>query len=272
MSDELAYPLLRNPLAQTLAAGGLGVALIVQKVHSVDIALAAKACGCDAISVDLEHSVIPEAAAAQICVTALHAGVTPLVRIPSHEGHYANRLLDAGALGIIAPHVDNAEQARAIVRACKFAPAGERSAAGNWPHVGYRPRDPVALRAAFNAATTVVVMLESPEAVERADEIAAVPGVDIVHVGTVDLCDALGRPGDYRHPEVMACHERVIRACQRHGKVAGAGGLAHTPDLVRQVLQLGARFLTAGVEWDLMLSGVRQRVDNVRQCHLPSPH
>ena len=265
MTATPAYPLLRNPLAETLAAGGVGVALIVQKMQGVDIALAAKSCGCDAISIDLEHSVIPEAAAAQICVTALYAGVTPLVRIPSHEGHYANRLLDAGALGIIAPHVANAQEARAVVRACKFAPEGDRSAAGNWPHVVYRPGEPVALRAAFNAATTVVVMLESPEAVERADEIAAVPGVDIVHVGTVDLCDALGRPGDYGHPEVMACHEQVIRACQRHGKVAGAGGLAHTPALVRQVLEMGARFVTAGVEWDLMMAGVRQRVDGIRQ-------
>ena len=259
------YPLLRNPLAETLAAGRLGVALIVQKVHSVDIALAAKTCGCDALSVDLEHSVIPEAAAAQICVTALHAGVTPLVRVPSLDGHYANRLLDAGALGIIAPHVGSAEEARAVVRACKFAPQGQRSSAGNWPHVAYRPGEPRALREAFNAATTVVVMLESPEAIERADEIAAVPGVDILHIGTVDLCDALGRPADYGHPQVMACHERVIRACQRHGKVAGAGGLAHTPALVRQVVNMGARFVTAGVEWDLMMAGVRQRVAGVRE-------
>lgn len=259
------FPLLRNPLAETLARGGLGVALIVQKVHSVDIALAASACGCDAISVDLEHSVIPEAAAAQIFVTALHAGVTPLVRVPSLDGHYANRLLDAGALGVIAPHVGSAEEARAVVEACKFAPQGERSAAGNWPHVNYRPgSDPRALREAFNAATTVVVMLESPEAIERADEIAAVPGVDILHIGTVDLCDALGRPADYGHPEVMACHERVIRACQRHGKVAGAGGLAHTPALVRQVVDQGARFITAGVEWDLMMAGIRQRVGGLR--------
>jgi 2-keto-3-deoxy-L-rhamnonate aldolase RhmA len=63
----------------------------------------------------------------------------------------------------------------------------------------------------------------------------------------------------------MGCHERVIRACQRHGKVAGAGGLAHTPALVRQVLELGARFVTAGGEWDLMMAGVRQRVDGIRQ-------
>ena len=266
MSDQARFPLLRNPLAQTLAAGGLGVALIVQKIQSVDMALAARACGCDALSIDLEHSVIPESAAAQICVTALHAGVTPLVRVPSLDGHYANRLLDAGALGVIAPHVGSAEAAKSVVAACKFAPLGERSAAGNWPHVNYRPgHDARALRAAFNAATTVVVMLESPEAIERADEIAAVPGVDILHVGTVDLCDALGRPAEYAHPEVMACHERVIRACQRHGKVAGAGGLAHTPALVRQVVEMGARFVTAGVEWDLMMAGVRQRVGSLRQ-------
>jgi len=263
--SERTYPLLRNRLAETLAGGGLGVALIVQKVQCVDIALAAQACGCDAISIDLEHSVISEAAAAQICVTALYAGITPLVRVPSLDGHYANRLLDAGALGVIAPHVSCAEEARAVVRACKFAPEGERSAAGNWPHVGYRPGEPQALRRAFNAATTVVVMLESPEAVARAEEIAAVPGVDIVHVGSVDLCDALGRPGDYGHPEVMACHERVIRACQRHGKIAGAGGLAHTPALVRQVVQMGARFVTAGVEWDLLMAGVRQRVAGLRE-------
>jgi 2-keto-3-deoxy-L-rhamnonate aldolase RhmA len=263
-----SYPLLRNRLAQTLAAGGLGVALIVQKVHSADIALAAQSCGCDALSVDLEHSVIPESAAAQICVAALQAGLTPLVRVPSLDGHYANRLLDAGALGIIAPHVGSAEEAQAVVRACKFPPQGERSAAGNWPHVGYRPGEPLALRAAFNAATTVVVMLESPQAVERADEIAAVPGVDILHIGTVDLCDALGRPAQYGHPEVMACYERVIRACRRHGKVAGAGGLAHTAALVQQVISQGVRFVTAGVEWDLMMAGVRQRVGSLRDLRL----
>ena len=131
-------PVLRNPLAETLAAGRLGVALLVQKVHSVDIALAARTCGFDALSVDLEHSVIPEAAAAQICITAMQVGVTPLVRVPSHAAHHANRLLDAGACGIVAPHVNTAEEARAIVQACRFAPQGQRSVAGNWPHLGYR--------------------------------------------------------------------------------------------------------------------------------------
>lgn len=258
--------LLRNPLAETLAAGRLGLALIVQKSTTVDVAVAAQSCGFDALSVDLEHSVISEADAAQICVTAMLAGVTPLVRLPNHQANVANRLLDAGALGVIAPHVESAQEARAIVAACKFSPQGTRSVSYHWPHLGYRTQhDARAVSAAFNATTTVVVMLESPQAVERADEIAAVPGVDIVHVGSVDLADALGIPGQLDDPRLMACYERVIEACRRHGKIAGIGGVGGRRDVAQRVVSLGARFLTAGIDWDLMLLAARQRVQSLRQ-------
>lgn len=262
MSDPV---LLRNPLAERLAAGRLGLALIVQKSATVDIAVAARSCGFDALSVDLEHSVIPESDAAQICVTAMLAGVTPLVRLPSHAPDVANRMLDAGALGVIAPHVESAEEARAIVAACRYAPLGRRSVTYHWPHLGYRTdHDPVAVAAAFNAAQTIVVMLESPQAVERADEIAAVPGVDVVHVGSVDLADAMGLPGRLDDPRMLASHERVIAACLRHGKVAGIGGVGGRRDLAARVVGMGARFLTAGIDWDLMLSAARQRVQSLR--------
>jgi 2-keto-3-deoxy-L-rhamnonate aldolase RhmA len=258
-------PRLRNPLAETLAAGRLGLALIVQKTASADIAVAAPGCGFDALSIDLEHSVIAEAAVAQICLTALHTGVTPLVRVPAHDTQCANRMLDAGALGIIAPHVETADDARAIVAACKFAPRGTRSATYTWPHFGYQSHEPAAARAALDAATTVVVMLETPQAIERADEIAAVPGVDIVHVGSVDLCDALGIPGRVDDPRVTACFERVIAACRTHGKVAGIGGVAGSPAVAKRVVAMGARFITAGIDWDLMLGAARQRVQALRQ-------
>lgn len=259
-------PLIRNPLAETLAAGRIGLALIVQKATCVDIAIAAQSCGFDALSIDLEHSVISEADAAQICVTALRSGVAPLVRLPNHEAHVANRLLDAGALGVIAPHVESAEQAKAIVAACKFSPQGRRSVSYHWPHLGYRTDyDAQAVRAAFNAATTVAVMLESPAAVERAEAIAAVPGVDIVHVGSVDLADALGIPGQLDDARMTECFERVIGACRRHGKVAGIGGVGGRRDIAARVVALGARFLTAGIDWDLMLSAARQRVQMLRQ-------
>lgn len=269
MTDQdPAGPLLRNPLMETLRAGKLGISMIVKQVHSVDIALAAKSCGFDAINIDLEHSVIPEAAAAQICVTALVAGITPLVRIPSHDGYYANRILDAGALGVVVPHVGCADEARAIVKACKFAPLGERSVAGSWPHQGFQSWPADAARGVMNASTMVIVMLETPEAVERADEIAPVPGVDVVHVGATDLSDAMGIPGQFGDPAIESSFKRVIAACQKHGKFAGAGGLASSPEVMQKMVGMGVRFVTAGSEWDFMLSAARQRASMLRQMPL----
>lgn len=258
-------PVLRNPLAETLAAGRVGLVLIVQKSSSVDIALAAQSCGFDALSIDLEHSVISEGAASQIAVTALQCGVTPLVRLGSHDATVANRLLDAGALGVIAPHVESADEARAIVAACRFGPRGTRSVSHHYPHFGYRSIDAASVRTALDAATTVAVMVESPQAVEQAEAIAAVPGVDIVHVGAVDLCDALGIPGRIDDPRVLECFNRVIDACRRHGKVAGIGGVGGHPEVAQHVVRRGARFLTAGIDWDLMLVAARQRVAALRQ-------
>jgi len=261
-------PVLRNPLAESLAAGRLGLALMVQKVQSVDIALAARSCGFDAINIDLEHSVIPDYAAAQICVTALQCGVTPLVRVPSHEGHHAGRLLDAGACGIVAPHVTTADEARAIVQACRFAPLGQRSVAGSWPHLGYRNWPAEDVRRVFNAATMVVVMLETPEAIANADAIASVPGVDILHVGSTDLCEAMGMPGRFGDPALERSFSQVVAACRRHGKVAGAGGLAGTPDVMRTMVRMGVRFVTAGIEWDFMMAAARQRATLLHELPL----
>ena len=266
--NQSTAPVIRNPLKETLAAGGLGLTMIVKQVSSVDIALVAKTCGYDAINVDLEHSVISESAAAQICIAAQALGVTPLVRVPSHDAHYATRILDAGAMGIVAPHVDTAEQARAMVRACKFAPLGERSVAGQWPQLAYQSYPAADVRRVFNAQTMVIVMLETPQAIANAAAIAAVPGVDILHVGTTDLCDALGIPGQFGHIEIERAYEQVIGACQRHTKVAGCGGLGSDPVVADKVIRMGARFITVGNEWAFLIAMAKQRAQALRQLTL----
>ena len=121
---------------------------------------------------------------------------------------------------------------------------------------------------AFNAATTVVVMLETPEAVANADAIAAVPGVDILHVGSTDLCESLGIPGKVADPALERCYAQVVAACRRHGKVAGAGGLAATPDVLRTMLRMGVRFVTAGIEWDFLMAAAQQRANLLRSLPL----
>lgn len=260
--------LLHNPLLETLRGGGLGICMIVKQMRTVEIAVAAKSCGFDAVYVDMEHSVIPESAAAQICVAALSLGITPLVRVPSHDPYYAARILDAGAMGVVVPHVNTADEARGIVAACKFAPVGQRSVAGSWPHLGYRTYPAEQVRSAFNANTMVIVMLETPEAIANADEIAAVPGVDLLHIGSTDLCDALNIPGQFGHPKIEQAFATVVAACRQHGKIAGVGGMGTEPEVTQKILRMGVRFVTAGNDWGFMMAAARQRTAMLRELTL----
>lgn len=270
MSKEIhdGPPGLVSPLMNRLRAGELGLSMIVKQVQSVDIAIAAHTAGYDAINIDLEHSVIPESAAAQICLMAQQIAVTPLVRVPTLDGHYINRILDAGAMGVVAPHVESADDAYRVVRAARFAPMGERSVSSGWPQLGYRKYAAPVARKALDDATTVIVMLESPQAIERVDEIAAVPGIDILHVGTSDLCDAMGIPGQFGHERVSECLRHVVDACRRNGLYAGCGGLGNNPEVMESMLALGVRFLTGGNEWGFMMAEATRRAQMLRALRI----
>jgi 4-hydroxy-2-oxoheptanedioate aldolase len=117
----------------------------------------------------------------------------------------------------------------------------------------------------LNDNTLLIIMLENKGAIDNADAIAAVPGVDIVHVGSNDLASDLGVPGELTHPQIIAAIDRVIGACRKHGKIPGVGGLAGG-DVKRfeQVVKLGARFLSAANEWNLMMAAGQERVRVLR--------
>src|SRR5262249_27808185 len=147
-----------------------------------------------------EHGTLPLDIAAQMSVTAIEAGITPLVRVPKGQYSLATRALDNGAGGIVMPHVDTAAEAREIVQALKYPPMGHRSNGGA-PQFRYRPVGRAESMSILNASSLVVVMIESPEAVEQADAIAAVEGVDVLLFGTNDLCAEMGIPGKFEDPK-----------------------------------------------------------------------
>ncbi len=104
--------------------------MTVRLVRGIEIARIAATAGFDTLYVDLEHSSFSLETTGQICMAALEAGIAPFVRVPANTPDYISRVLDGGALGIIAPHVGSAQEARAVVKAAKFPPLGERSNAG----------------------------------------------------------------------------------------------------------------------------------------------
>lgn len=254
-----------NPLRERLLAGDLGLALMIRHARTVDIALAASACGFDALYFDLQHSPLPENDVAQMCVAALNVGVTPLVRIPEKDYGMALRLLDAGALGIVVPDVGNADDVRAAVDACKYSPLGHRSNSASLPHFGYRPVNVAEARKVLNDNTLLICMIESQAALDNVEAIAAVPGVDVLHIGSSDLSADLGVPGETTHPKVKAAFERIVAACHKHGKIPGIGGLAGGGTAnYEYAIKLGARFMSAANEWALMMAAGKERVQAIR--------
>ena len=193
--------------------------------------------------------------ASQLAMASLGAGITPLVRVPGHEHYHASRLLDNGAQGIVAPHVDTVEEAKRIASACRYPPIGHRSLAGALPQLGFRSVPVGEATQIVNAETLVVVMLETPKAIANADAIAQVDGMDVLLIGTNDLCAELGIPGKFTDPKVEEAYRTVDRRLQearqdpRHGRGLRAqahGEIhrlrhAHDPLRLRPVVHDGRR-------------------------------
>src|SRR6185437_721462 len=186
---------LRNIARQRLERGELSLGLGIRYSRGVEIAKILKTCGYDWLFIDLEHGTLSLDTAAQMAVAALDAGIAPLVRVPEGEYSMATRILDGGALGIVVPHVDTPETAAAVVSHLKYPPIGHRSVAGTSAHFDFRSLKVGELTAAGNAATLVVMMIETPTAVANAEAIAAVPGIDALLIGTNDLSMEMGIPG-----------------------------------------------------------------------------
>src|SRR5499427_4948948 len=260
--------IVRNNVKEKLACGEVVASMTVRLSRSVEIARLARTAGFDSIYVDVEHSSLSLETTSQICVAALETGIAPFVRVPSTRPEHVSRVLDAGALGVIAPHIGSAAEAREVVTAAKYPPLGERSHAGTLPHLHYRSFPVAEVNAAMNDATMVAVQFETADAIDRADEIAAVEGVDLVLMGTNDLLADMGLPGQYEHPRVRDAYARTLAACRKHGKHVGVGGLSTRPKLVAEFVKMGARYVSTGTDLAFLLAAATERAKQVRDISL----
>jgi len=258
----------RNNVKDMLARGEVVASMTVRLSRSVEIARLAKTAGFDSIYVDVEHSPLSLETTSQICIAAMEIDIAPFVRVPSTRPEHVSRVLDGGALGVIAPHVRSAAEAREVVAAAKYPPVGERSHAGVLPHLHYRSFPPAEVNAAMNEATMVVLQFETADAIEKAEEIAAVDGVDLVLIGTNDLLADMGLAGQYEHPKVREAYSRTLAACRKRGKHVGVGGLATRPALAAEFVKMGARYVSTGTDLAFLLAESTARAKQVHEMTL----
>lgn len=260
---------LRNRLLERLRSGDLASIMSVRLNRGPEIAYLAATAGFDALYVDLEHCTMSADDASRICLAALGAGITPLVRVPVVDAAHVPRLLDGGAMGIIGPHIRTAEEARALVSLCKFPPCGTRSSVAALPQLAYRPLAAMDVHDTMNRATVVIAMVEDEASLAQVEDIAAVEGLDAILVGTQDLCASLGLGDQADHPLIDAAFARTIRACRAHDKWVGVGGLARNRTLLRRYVDMGAGFLSLGTDLSFLLDGARQQVAVLESLRQP---
>jgi 2-keto-3-deoxy-L-rhamnonate aldolase RhmA len=260
---------LANPARERMKKNEAALGAGIRHSRHAEIAGAMAVAGFDFLFIDLEHSSMPLDVCSQISAAALHAGISPLVRVPEGDHNLAARVLDTGALGIIMPHVESAADARTIVARQKYPPVGQRSTSGPMAQFSYAAHPAKEAAQAANESLLVIVMLETETAIARADEIAAVPGVDVLMIGTGDLTSSLGLQGQFEHERILGAYDTVLQACAKHGKWAGMGGVG-TEDAMARYIARGVRFVLAGNDLNFMTAGAARRSQALRGKEQPS--
>ena len=219
-------------------------------------------CGFDSITVDLQHGVQDYPSMVQ-CFQAMQAHpVTPLVRVPWNEPGIVGKVLDAGAMGVICPMVNNRREAEALVHYAKYPPRGTRS---NGPIRAAIYGEVSGYQATANDETLVLPMIETREAVGNMDEILDVPGIAGIYVGPTDLAFSYGKAPKFDHddPFFLEIYARLIAACTQRGLYAGI----HTASAAyaARAIGMGFRLTTIMSDIGLMAMAARAAVAQVRR-------
>jgi staphyloferrin B biosynthesis citrate synthase len=266
MADEAAAAFgLVNPVKARMRAGQPALGMSVRLSRAPDIARIAKGTGHDFLFIDLQHSIFNLETVAAIAHAALSLGVAPVARVRSVEDPDVALLLDNGVTGIVFPDVNNAAEARRAVDRCRFPPGGHRSVSGGYPHFDFRSLPLSRSAPALNEATLVVAMVETAEGLANLEDICAVPGLDVVHIGANDLLASLGKAGQFDDPIVVEAMDRAIAATKAHGIFAGCGG---NRDVARQVaaIRRGVRFVTTQTDIGFLTTAASQWTQGVREA------
>lgn len=249
-----------NRALASIRSADIALGVFALEFASTGLARTAASAGADFIVFDQEHTGWTTDTIRQLLASARASDIAPLVRVPTSAPHGIGIALALGALGVMVPMVNTAEETRGIVAAAKYPPAGTRGFAVLYEdeHGGDVERY---MREA-NSEIAVIVMIETRQALENLDAIAAVPGVDVLWIGHYDLTASLGIAGQFEHSEFTGALRRVVAACEANGIAAGMS----TDSLAdaHQLLDQGFRFVAYGHDLVLLRMALRTGIDALR--------
>ncbi len=252
-----------NPVKSSLQSGNHAFGTMVFEFFTPGMPQIAKTAGAEFILFDMEHSGVSiESLKGQIAACR-GIGITPMVRVPTLQYHFISRCLDMGAMGIMVPMVESAAQAREIVSATRYPPAGRRGAAFAMAHDDYEGGPVPDKIAVANDRTLVIALVETAAGLAAVDEIAAVDGIDVVWIGHFDLTNFMGIPGQFENPNYLKAVDTIVQAALRHGKVSGF--MAADEIWARNYLAKGFRIIAYGVDHHLLQRALGEGLSRMRK-------
>lgn len=248
-----------NPVKRKLAEGGSAHGTMIFEFSSPGLPQILVNAGCDFVFYDMEHSGFTLSEMKTQLALCRGLGLVPLVRPPGKSYQYTARLLDLGAMGLLFQMVESAEEAAELVSWTRYPLEGQRGAMFGGAHDDYGSASMADTKAAAHERTMVCVLIETAKGLANVDEILAVPGVDVAHLGHADLSLSMGIPGQFDHPDLQAGIDKIAAAAEKHDKIAA--GLVGTPSQGREWHGRGFRMLSyfydIGIFQSALASGIQ---------------
>jgi 2-keto-3-deoxy-L-rhamnonate aldolase RhmA len=241
-----------NPVKSQLKDGKPVIGATIT-VASPDVAALAANLGFDFLWIEMEHSPITLETARNMVLATRGLKAVPFIRVPVNELRTAKRALDAGAMGVIFPFTSTPELARQAVAAVKYPPEGKRGfgpglASFRWPAPEGYPKF-------ANRNAMAIIIIEEARAVEQIDEIAAIPGIDVMFIGVNDLSYSLGVGSQMDHPKLKEAVSKIVAAGKKRGIPVGRPG--GNPEQIKQLMEQGFSFFQGPSDLSLMGAGSR---------------
>ena len=252
-----------NHVKRKLAAGDVSIGTMVFEFNSTGIGRIIQQAGAEFVVYDMEHSGWGIETIRALMATTRAADVIPMVRVPATQYHLMSGPLDVGAMGLMVPMVESAEQAELIVQSVKYPPVGRRGSAFGFAHDDYAPGDVGQKMASANEETIILAQIETKQGVENVEAIAALEGIDVLWIGHFDLSVSLGVPAEFEHPRYVGAVDRVLAAAKSANKAAGI--MTGSVQLGREQIAQGFRMIA--YSGDVMIYGeaLKQGVEALRK-------
>ena len=251
-----------NKVKRKLKRGEVALGTLVFEFDTPGIPRLCELAGAEFVIFDMEHTRFTIERIGELLAWCRGCDLVPLVRPPGTIYNLMSRPMDAGAMGLMVPMVESAEQAQQIVDAVKYGPMGKRGTAFNVAHDGYQSDDIVKTMRQSNRESLILAQIESPRGVDQVDEILSVEGIDVAWVGHFDLTQTMGIPGAFDDSRFQQAMDKVAEAAERHGVIAGRA--VGSPEEAVHWAERGFRMLAYGLDTQLYRSALNAGLEEIK--------